>query len=93
MTIIHIMILEGGGRMILKTMRKQRGLTAKFIYSSLGIKQSTYSRYENCDRFPPVDFFIGLKKIYNLNDTEVLTLMQVVKKEVSENGEGTCGIA
>ena len=75
--------------MILKNLRKEKGLTAKFIYSSLGIKQSTFSRYENSDRFPPISFFIGLKNIYDLNDSEVLTLMQVVEKEVNENGRKT----
>lgn len=68
--------------MILKTIRKERELTAKFVYSSLGIKQSTFSRYENGSRFPPLSFFIKLKSIYHLNDSEVLTLMQEVKKEV-----------
>lgn len=74
--------------MILKNMRQERGLTAKFIYSALGINQSTYSRYENSERCPPVNFFVALKNIYNLNDTEVLTLMQVVEKEVKEHGKG-----
>lgn len=73
--------------MILKNMRKEKGLTAKFIYSALGVNQSTYSRYENSERYPPVDFFISLKDFYNLNDTEVLTLMQVVEKEVREHGK------
>lgn len=75
--------------MILKNMRKEKGITAKFIYSALGIKQPTYSRYENSERFPPVNFFIALKNIYNLNDTEVLTLMQVVEKEVKEYAKRT----
>lgn len=74
--------------MVLKNMRKEKGLTAKFIYSTLGIKQSTYSHYENGERNPPRKFFIDLKKIYNLNDTEILTLMQVVEKEVRESGKG-----
>lgn len=72
--------------MILKRIRKEKGLTAKFVYSSLGVKQSTFSRYENGERFPPVDIFLKLKNIYNLNDSEILTLMQAVKKEVKENG-------
>jgi len=73
--------------MILKNMREEKGLTAKFIYSALGIKQSTYSRYENSERCPSINFFVGLKNIYNLNDTEILILMQVVEKEVRENGK------
>lgn len=75
--------------MILKNMREEKGLTAKFIYSALGIKQSTYSRYENGERCPPVNFFIALKNIYNLNDTEVLILMQAVEKEVKKHGKRT----
>lgn len=73
--------------MILKEMRKNKGLTSRFIYSTLGIKQSTYSRYESGERFPPINFFIGLQSIYSLNDTETLVLMQVVEKEVRENGK------
>ncbi|MBS6503323.1 MAG: helix-turn-helix transcriptional regulator [Clostridium sp.] len=73
--------------MILKKMREERGLTAKFVYSTLGVKQSTFSRYENCNRFPPLKFFMGLKDIYNLNDSEVLTLMQVAEKEVIDSGK------
>lgn len=71
--------------MILKNMRKERGLSAKFVYSSLGIKQPTFSRYENGNRFPPIIFFMGIQNIYNLNDSELLSLMQAVKKEVSKN--------
>lgn len=75
--------------MILKEMREKKGLTAKFVYSLLGIKQSTYSRYERSERFPPINFFIKLKDIFDLNDTELLTLMQVLEKEVRRNGKRT----
>lgn len=77
--------------MILKNLRVARGITAKFVHETLGVKQSTYSRYENANHVPPVDVFIGLKKIYNLNDTEVLALMQAVEREVKENGKRAKG--
>ena len=79
--------------MILKKMRMERGFTAKFIYNVLGIKQCTYSSYENSKRYPPISFFIGIKKIYNLNDSEILTLMQVVDKEVKSCGRRNKKIA
>ena len=73
--------------MTLRTLRKERGYTSKFIYTTLGIKQSTFSNYETSRRVPSVSFFIGLQKIYNLSDSEILKLMQKVEEEVKENIE------
>lgn len=70
--------------MILKKLRKERGFTSKFIYTALGIKQSTFSCYEHSKRRPGVKFFIKLQKLYDLNDSEILKVMQLHEDEVEE---------
>lgn len=70
--------------MILKKLRQERGYTSKFIYTALGIKQSTFSCYEHGKRRANVKFFIGLQKLYDLNDSEILKVMQLHEEEVEQ---------
>ena len=70
--------------MILRSLRKEKGYTSRFVYTALDIKQSTFSCYEHGKRRPKVKFFIELQKIYNLNDTEILKVMQLHEEEVEE---------
>lgn len=72
---------------ILKKIRLERGYTAKFVYTALGVTQVQYSNYERGKRFPQsIKFFIDLKNFYNFNDSEILKIIQVLEGEVKGDG-------
>lgn len=72
---------------ILKKIRQERGYTARFVYTALGVTQVQYSNYETGKRYPQsVNFFMNLKKFYNFNDSEILKIIQVLESEVKQDG-------
>lgn len=73
--------------MILRKLRNERGYTSKFVYTVLGVNQSTFSHYERADKRPNINFFLELQKLYQLNDSEILKVMQIHEQEVTEKNE------
>lgn len=62
---------EGGGRMILKSTRINRGLSTNEACKHLKIVRGTLSRYENLDRFPNNKILKRFKRVYNLSDEQI----------------------
>lgn len=67
--------------MILKEMRIRKGFSARFVSSFLGVKQNTYSQYENAKRFPPIPILLNIQRLYKLNDSECLSLIDTLYEE------------
>ena len=56
----------------LKALRKQKGVTQQEVASMLGVKQNTYSQYENDKREPDVISIIALSHYYKVSVETIL---------------------
>lgn len=58
----------------IKELREEAGYTQNQIAEMLGIKQNTYSQYENGVRELPFEYLIELSKIYSVSTDYILGL-------------------
>lgn len=57
--------------MKLKTMRKQKGFSQRYMADQLNIGVSTYNQYENNNRKIPIDKAEAIAKILNITISDI----------------------
>lgn len=57
--------------MNLKTLRKRKGFSQRYMANQLNIGISTYNQYENSNRKIPIDKAKGIAKILNTNINDI----------------------
>ena len=60
----------------LKEIREQKGLKSKDVAAALGMNKSTYSHYEQGERFPKLDTFYDICKYYDINPDYLFELSE-----------------
>ena len=65
--------------MILKEIRKTRKMTQQEVADKLSCDVTTYARYENGDRNPPLDILLSLSELFDV------TLDYLVGRETHNN--------
>ena len=61
-----------GGFMILKDLRKERGMTQAEVALKVGVKQNTISLWENGENFPSMRYLFKLSELFNCTIDELL---------------------
>lgn len=69
---------------LLKSLRKDAGLTQKELADKVGVTNSTISFYEQEERSPSVDMIIRLSKIFNVSVDYLLGIDQ--KRNINLSG-------
>ena len=60
----------------LKELRTENNLTQKQVATKLGIRQQSYTRYENGAGEPSLDTLVAIAKIYNVSVDYLLGLTE-----------------
>lgn len=60
--------------MRLRDLREDKDITQQFLADYLGIKQNTYSQYENGHRQIPIDMLVKLASFFNTSTDYILGL-------------------
>lgn len=58
--------------MILKDLRKERGMTQAEVALKVGVKQNTISLWENGENFPSMRYLFKLSELFNCTIDELL---------------------
>lgn len=71
----------------LKTLRKNKGITQKEMAELLNIPYSTYSNYENNNRFPNDNILSEISSILDINTEDLLEKVRLDKQEFNSIGK------
>lgn len=58
--------------MTFKTLRKRVNLTCKEVSAFIGIKETSYRKYECSSRIPKANTILRLKQIFQCTDEEIM---------------------
>jgi transcriptional regulator with XRE-family HTH domain len=72
----------------LKQLREEKGYTQEYIAEYLGVKQQTYSRYENNVSEPDIETIHKLVKLFNVSADYLLGLSKFRKGELDRLPDG-----
>lgn len=72
-------------RIVLKELRKEKGITQKEIADKLNITDRTYGHYETGKREPTIDTLINIADYYNIS-LDILVGRYEKKGEKNKNG-------
>lgn len=68
----------------LKQLREESGYNQEYVAEYLGVKQQTYSRYENSLSEPDIDSIIKVGKLYNVSIDYLLGLTDYRQGELNK---------